>query len=206
MGQLALATGVSPFDSRGSHAELFRAIRFHRRRVADLVAFNELVRQSSLSIEYIGAKVSKTMEQMREDIGKELSVTDRLTKLSAQLGGILGRFSRLEESAIELLRTEYNMEHARVETPGDVREEVDRILGAGGRSQGGDPRPNASGTSVTLDHRKGGAAPARVSISKFSASRGKRNEARAKVIPEVRLLEESRGPWPKGQRIGLREA
>lgn len=40
--------------------------------------------------------------QMKEDIAKELSITDHLTKLSSKVGMLLQRYSELEEGLIEV--------------------------------------------------------------------------------------------------------
>jgi len=40
--------------------------------------------------------------QMKEDIAKELFITDHLTKLSSKVGLLLQRYSELEEELIEV--------------------------------------------------------------------------------------------------------
>lgn len=72
---------------------------------------------------------------MKEDIARELFITDHLTKFSSRVGLLLQRYSELEEGLLELVRMNYNAKSVRIETPADINEEVKCILMARKRSQ-----------------------------------------------------------------------
>ncbi|KMQ96850.1 t-cell immunomodulatory protein [Lasius niger] len=75
------------------------------------------------------------MDQIKEDIARELSITDHLTKLSSKIGLLLQRYSELEEGLIELVRMDHNTKSVRIETPVDINEEVKSILTATRKKQ-----------------------------------------------------------------------
>ncbi|XP_043504060.1 uncharacterized protein LOC122525378 isoform X2 [Polistes fuscatus] len=79
----------------------------HHKIVADITDFNSMI---------------------KEDVNKELCITDRLTKLSSKIAALSQRFNAVEESVIEFVRMDHNMESVRVETPDDINEEMNKIL------------------------------------------------------------------------------
>ncbi|CAD1476145.1 unnamed protein product [Heterotrigona itama] len=54
------------------------------------------------NLRYIGERVTRGMDEIEQDVGKELRVTGRLTTQSAKLAGVLRRFGSLEENVIEV--------------------------------------------------------------------------------------------------------
>ncbi|XP_031772088.1 uncharacterized protein LOC105735291 [Apis florea] len=133
------------------------------------------------------------MDEIKEDIGKELRVTDRLTTQSSKLETVLRRFASLEENVIEMVRMDRNRESVRIETPTDVGTEIERIVAAAERRS----IENREDSLVSeVDRRE----VARNPVSKFSACGPRENigrkttaEGRARIVttPEVRLLGES---------------
>ncbi|XP_029676600.1 uncharacterized protein LOC115243607 [Formica exsecta] len=103
-------------------------MRAHYQIMAEAERFNSIISESRASLDYISSKVSQGMDQMKEDIAKELSITDHLTKLSSKIGLLLQRYSELEEGLIELVRMDHNTKNVRIETPADINEEVKSIL------------------------------------------------------------------------------
>ncbi|XP_043504058.1 uncharacterized protein LOC122525378 isoform X1 [Polistes fuscatus] len=85
----------------------FWAMKQHHKIVADITDFNSMI---------------------KEDVNKELCITDRLTKLSSKIAALSQRFNAVEESVIEFVRMDHNMESVRVETPDDINEEMNKIL------------------------------------------------------------------------------
>ncbi|XP_071652628.1 uncharacterized protein [Temnothorax longispinosus] len=108
----------------------FRVMRAHYQIMAESERFNSIISESRASLNYISSKVSKGMDQMKEDIAKELFITDHLTKLSSKVGLLLQRYSELEEGLIELVRMNHNTKSVQIETPPDINEEVKCILAA----------------------------------------------------------------------------
>ncbi|XP_011635647.1 uncharacterized protein LOC105426221 isoform X1 [Pogonomyrmex barbatus] len=106
----------------------FRVMRAHYQIMAEADRFNSIISESRASLDYISSKVSEGMDQMKEDIAKELFITDHLTNLSSKVGLLLRRYSKLEEELIELVRMNHNMKSVRIETPTDINEEVKNLL------------------------------------------------------------------------------
>nr|XP_034176250.1 uncharacterized protein LOC117602399 [Osmia lignaria] len=104
------------------------ATRLRRKIMTEMREFTTIVRRARDNVQYIGEQVAKGMDEIKEDVGKELRVTDRLTTQSSKLAAVLQRFTALEENVIEMLRMERNRESVRIETPVDVREEIKRVL------------------------------------------------------------------------------
>ncbi|XP_012268508.2 uncharacterized protein LOC105693269 [Athalia rosae] len=106
----------------------FVSMRLHSKLVAEIAEFNRTVGRSRSCLDYIGHKVSDAMKEIEGDIDKELQITHRLTKLSSQLVDVNKRFTKLEEEVIEMVRTDYNMESIKIETPADINDEVKKVL------------------------------------------------------------------------------
>ncbi|CAK9798635.1 hypothetical protein ANTQUA_LOCUS1666 [Anthophora quadrimaculata] len=189
------------------------ATRQRRKLMKEMREFATIVHRARDNIRYIGEQVTNGMEQIKEDVGKELRVTDRLTTQSVKLGTVLERFASLEENVIELVRMDRNRESVRIETPVNVSEEIERIITAmavaPGRSKQQQKRGESSKESSAIredvDLETTIAPPPRVPLSKFSACNPResatvasgqktRIDGRARVIttPEVRLLGETK--------------
>ncbi|XP_012522327.1 uncharacterized protein LOC105828513 isoform X2 [Monomorium pharaonis] len=110
-------------------------MRAHYQIIAEAERFNSIISESRASLSYIGSKVSEGMEQMKEDISRELFITDHLTNLSSKISLLLHHYSELEEGLIELVRMNYNTKSVRIETPSDLNEEVKCILAAAKKRQ-----------------------------------------------------------------------
>ncbi|KAJ8675330.1 hypothetical protein QAD02_011116 [Eretmocerus hayati] len=106
----------------------FRAMKTHYQLVHDVEEFSSLVDQSRQSLDFVGSKVMEAMREIESDIGREVHVTDNLTRLSTKIQTVSERFKELEDGIIELARLSHNQEHATVETPSDINEEVRKIL------------------------------------------------------------------------------
>ncbi|XP_043504062.1 uncharacterized protein LOC122525378 isoform X3 [Polistes fuscatus] len=106
----------------------FWAMKQHHKIVADITDFNSMVNESRASLDYMKCKIMETMDEIKEDVNKELCITDRLTKLSSKIAALSQRFNAVEESVIEFVRMDHNMESVRVETPDDINEEMNKIL------------------------------------------------------------------------------
>ncbi|XP_020721170.2 uncharacterized protein LOC110119691 [Bombus terrestris] len=142
------------------------------------------------------------MNEIEEDVGKELRVTGRITTQSANLAAVLRRFTGLEENVIELVRMDRNRENAKVETPVDVTTEIERVVAAAERKSAEDRRVAGEKDGVEEAERVGDGAT-RNPLSKFSACGHRETGAvvarksmdgrsRVRTMPEVRLLGESR--------------
>ncbi|XP_020278305.1 uncharacterized protein LOC109852005 [Pseudomyrmex gracilis] len=103
-------------------------MRAHYQIMTEAKRFNSIVSESRASLDYISSKISEGMDQMKEDIAKELSITDHLTKLGSKVSLLLQRYSELEEELIELMRMHHNTKNVRIETPADINEEVKTVL------------------------------------------------------------------------------
>ncbi|EFN80781.1 hypothetical protein EAI_06311 [Harpegnathos saltator] len=166
------------------------------------------------------SKVSAGMDQMKEDIAKELSITDHLTKLSSKVGLLLQRYSGLEEELIELVRMDHNTKSVRVETPVDINEEVRSILTAAGAKQAPPsehpraPKKLRISTATSVATRD--PPPSQNTIAKFIASQSydlcdlsyvttleRQERPRTPVYPEVQLLNDSRAT-ANAKPIGFR--
>ncbi|KAI4486599.1 hypothetical protein M0804_005969 [Polistes exclamans] len=106
----------------------FWAMKQHYKIVTDITDFNSMVNESRASLDYMKCKIMETMDEIKEDVNKELCITDRLTKLSSKIAALSSRFNAVEENVIELVRMDHNMESVRVETPDDINEEMNKIL------------------------------------------------------------------------------
>ncbi|XP_015175054.1 PREDICTED: uncharacterized protein LOC107065666 [Polistes dominula] len=106
----------------------FWAMKQHYKIVADITDFHSMVNESRASLDYMKCKIMETMDEIKEDVNKELCITDRLTKLSSKIAALSQRFNAVEESVIEFVRMDHNMESVRVETPDDINEEMNKIL------------------------------------------------------------------------------
>ncbi|XP_014602949.1 PREDICTED: uncharacterized protein LOC106786267 isoform X2 [Polistes canadensis] len=106
----------------------FWAMKLHYKIVADITDFNSMVNESRASLDYMKCKIMETMDEIKEDVNKELCITDRLTKLSSKIAALSSRFNAVEENVIEFVRMDHNMESVRVETPDDINEEMNKIL------------------------------------------------------------------------------
>ncbi|CAK9828793.1 hypothetical protein ANTRET_LOCUS6250 [Anthophora retusa] len=191
------------------------ATRQRRKLMKEMREFATIVHRARDNIRYIGEQVTNGMEQIKEDVGKELRVTDRLTTQSVKLGTVLERFASLEENVIELVRMDRNRESVRIETPVNVTEEIERIVAAAvavtpGRSKqqqqkGGESSKESSAIREDVDLEATLAPPPRLPLSKFSACNPRESstvasgqktkiDGRARVIttPEVRLLGETK--------------
>ncbi|XP_076633868.1 uncharacterized protein LOC143348014 isoform X1 [Colletes latitarsis] len=165
------------------------------------------VRRARDNLQYIGDQVTKGMEEIKEDVGEELRVTDRLTTQSTRLAAVLGRFATLEENVIELVRMERNRENAMIETPVDVNEEIRKIVAAveskKNESQEQDrarPTDGVGPAAIDVHRRSIRDSAHRNPVSKFSAygprevasvaKKTLNDRARTPITPEVRLLGE----------------
>lgn len=106
----------------------FWVMKQHYKIVADITDFNSTVNKSRASLDYIKCKIMEAMDEIKDDVTKELNITDRLTKLSSKMAALSQRFNAVEEGVIEFVRMDHNMESVIVETPANVHEEVDKIL------------------------------------------------------------------------------
>ncbi|XP_011858387.1 PREDICTED: uncharacterized protein LOC105555946 [Vollenhovia emeryi] len=110
-------------------------MRAHYQIMAEAERFNSIISESRASLNYIGLNVSKGMDQMKEDIARELFITDNLTRLSSKVGLLVQRYSELEEGLIELVRMNHNTKSVLIETPANINEEVKCILAAARKRQ-----------------------------------------------------------------------
>ncbi|XP_043677424.1 uncharacterized protein LOC122633525 isoform X1 [Vespula pensylvanica] len=106
----------------------FWAMKQHYKIVTDIADFNSMVNESRASLDYMKYKIMEAMDEIKEDVSKELCITDRLTKLSSRMAALSQRFNIVEEGVIEFVRMDHNMESVRVETPANINEEMDKIL------------------------------------------------------------------------------
>ncbi|RLU26139.1 hypothetical protein DMN91_002305, partial [Ooceraea biroi] len=106
----------------------FRVRKEHYQIMAEAERFISIISESRASLDYISSKISEEMNEMKEDIARELSITDHLTKLSSKIGLLLQRYSDLEQELIEEVRKKHNMKSVQIETPVDINEEVKNIL------------------------------------------------------------------------------
>ncbi|CAL7941610.1 unnamed protein product [Xylocopa violacea] len=182
------------------------AMRLRRKIMDEMREYATIVRRARDNLRYIGEQVTKGMGEIREDIGKELRITDRLTSQNTKLASILQRFTALEENVIELVRMDCNRESVRIETPTDVTEEIKRIVAAAERKncQRSQETVNINELGSTRDHGRDITVP-RNPLSKFSACSPRDATAtatrktvdcrlRIATTPEVRLLGESNRP------------
>ncbi|KAK2576729.1 hypothetical protein KPH14_005383 [Odynerus spinipes] len=106
----------------------FWAMKHHYKIVTDIADFDSMVNESRASLDYVKRKIMEAMDEIKEDVGRELCITDRLTELSSKMAALSQRFNAVEEGVIEFVRMDHNMESVVVETPANVHEEVDKIL------------------------------------------------------------------------------
>lgn len=148
----------------------------------------ELVCRARDSVEYIGEQVSKGMDEIKEDIKTELYVTDWLTKLTSDVSCILHRFAVLEESVVELVRMDRNTESVELETPNDVKEEIERLVTGAEIKEKQYQGNNEAATTENLKTISDKIC--RNPISKFSGVLNEKQN-RVPILPEVRLLDGS---------------
>ncbi|KAL0133480.1 hypothetical protein PUN28_000905 [Cardiocondyla obscurior] len=108
----------------------FRVMRTHYQIMAEAKESNSIASESRANFNYIKLKISEGMDQMKEDVAKELFITDHLTKLGSRVSLLLQRYLELEGGLIELVRMNHNTKSVRVETPIDINEEVKCIFAA----------------------------------------------------------------------------
>ncbi|XP_076290715.1 uncharacterized protein LOC143214051 isoform X1 [Lasioglossum baleicum] len=204
---------------------ILAAARVRRKIMAEMREVCSSVRQVRENIQYIGEHVAKAVEEIKQDVGEELRITDRLTAQSSKVASMLQRFSELETSVIEVkkkqatqnrspiaysrirnreqaVRMNRNMENAMIETPGDVNEEIRRIIAVienkrrecEERSEDAKDRVGSmTGNGAGLV-REGAR---RNTLSKFSVCAPRDlvpDRPRTPTTPEVRLLGESVKP------------
>ncbi|XP_076290716.1 uncharacterized protein LOC143214051 isoform X2 [Lasioglossum baleicum] len=181
---------------------ILAAARVRRKIMAEMREVCSSVRQVRENIQYIGEHVAKAVEEIKQDVGEELRITDRLTAQSSKVASMLQRFSELETSVIEAVRMNRNMENAMIETPGDVNEEIRRIIAVienkrrecEERSEDAKDRVGSmTGNGAGLV-REGAR---RNTLSKFSVCAPRDlvpDRPRTPTTPEVRLLGESVKP------------
>ncbi|XP_076648058.1 uncharacterized protein LOC143356339 [Halictus rubicundus] len=137
--------------------------------------------------------------QIKQDVGEELRITDRLTSQSTKVAAMLQRFSELEANVIETVRMNRNMENAMIETPDDVNEEIRRIV-AVIENKRRESQERSEDAKVRLGSgTENGAGPVREQarrhpLSKFSVCSPRNpvsDRPRIPTTPEVRLLGES---------------
>ncbi|XP_033206856.2 uncharacterized protein LOC117166726 [Bombus vancouverensis nearcticus] len=171
--------------------------------MTEMREFTTIVRRARDNLRYISERVAIGMNEIEEDVGKELRVTGRITTQSANLAAVLRRFTGLEENVIELVRMDRNRENAKVETPVDVTTEIERVVAAAERKSAEDRRVAGENDGVEEAERVGDGAATRNPLSKFSACGHRETGAvvarksidgrsRVRTTPEVRLLGESR--------------
>ncbi|XP_011162398.1 uncharacterized protein LOC105197630 [Solenopsis invicta] len=200
----------------------FRVMRAHYQIIAEAERFNSIIFESRASLNYISSKISEGMDQMKEDIARELSITDRLTKLSSKVGLLLHRYSELEEGLIELVRMNYNTKSVRIETPSDINEEVKCILATTKKRQSQQqqldrprtPRKLRISTNISTGVKESQPYNSFVN-SKFPTSQSydtdvsnvttpeKHERLRTPAYPEVQLLNDLR-PAADAKQIGFR--
>ncbi|XP_014480642.1 PREDICTED: uncharacterized protein LOC106747543 [Dinoponera quadriceps] len=198
----------------------FRVMREHYQIMAEAERFNTIISESRATLAYIGSKVSAGMDQLKEDIAKELFITDHLTRLSSKVGLLMQRYSELEEELIELVRMGHNTKSVRIETPVDINEEVRNILTAARRkqsSQSEHPRtPKKLRISTATSGTTRDPPPLQSTIAEFIASQSydlcdlshvttseRQERPRTPVYPEVQLLNNAR-PAADAKPIGFR--
>ncbi|XP_018406923.1 PREDICTED: uncharacterized protein LOC108783005 [Cyphomyrmex costatus] len=182
----------------------FRVMRAHYQIMAEAERFNSIISESRASLNYISSKISEGMDQMKEDIAKELFITDHLTKLSSRL-----------------VRMNHNMKSVQIETPVDINEEVKCILTAVKKKQtqqqeqSDHPRtPTKLRTSINTSTGVKDSQPHNfITSSKFLTSQSydtdisnvmfERQERRTSACPEVQLLNDPR-PAINVKTIGFR--
>ncbi|XP_072745402.1 uncharacterized protein [Anoplolepis gracilipes] len=199
----------------------FRVMRAHYHIMAEAERFNSIISESRVSLDYISSKVSQGMDQMKEDIARELSITDHLTKLSSKIGLLLQRYSELEEGLIELVRMDHNTKNVRIETPADINEEVKSILVAIRKKQPQQQQPNRPRTPrklrISTNTTTGLKEPHNlVASSKFLTSQSydiadlsnvmseRQERPRTPAYPEVQLLNDPRPAETCVKPIGFR--
>ncbi|KAL6448287.1 hypothetical protein ACFW04_000331 [Cataglyphis niger] len=196
-------------------------MRAHYRIMAEAERFNSIISESRASLDYISSKVSQGMDQMKEDIAKELFITDHLTKLSSKIGLLLQRYSELEEGLIELVRMDHNTKNVRIETPADINEEVKNILMATRKKQSQQqqqqsdrprtPRKLRISTNTSIGNKE---PHNPIAGSKFLVSQSYNiadlsnvttsERPRTPAYPEVQLLNDPRNPETYTKPIGFR--
>ncbi|XP_025263590.1 uncharacterized protein LOC105248053 isoform X2 [Camponotus floridanus] len=197
-------------------------MRAHYQIMAEAEKFNSIVSESRKSLDYISLKISQGMDQMKEDIARELSITDHLTKLGSKIGLLLQRYLELEEGLIELVRMNHNTKNARIETPADINEEVKNILAATRKKQSQQQQSDHSRTSrklrISTNTSIGLKEPHNpITSSKFLTSQSyditdlsnvtmseKQERPRTPIYPEVQLLNDSRPTETYTKPIGFR--
>ncbi|KAK9297434.1 hypothetical protein QLX08_008862 [Tetragonisca angustula] len=178
------------------------ATRLRRKLAREMRDFGTMVERARDNLRYIGERVTRGMDEIEQDVGKELRVTSRLTTQSARLAGVLRRFAGLEENVIELVRMDGNRENAKVETPIDVSTEIEKVVAAAeGRSVDGcrerrdaARRKNEQQQQQLDENAREEELATRNPLSKFSTcgAREMARKVRVATMPEVRLLGESR--------------
>ncbi|XP_043514658.1 uncharacterized protein LOC122531115 [Frieseomelitta varia] len=175
------------------------ATRLRRKLAREMRDFATMVDRARDNLRYIGERVTRGMDEIEQDVGKELRVTGRLTTQSAKLAGVLRRFAGLEETVIELVRMDGNRENANVETPIDVSTEIEKVVAAAERRSvdGLRERRNAArerNEQQRDEEVKEEEPTTRNPLSKFSTcgAREMARKVRVATMPEVRLLGESR--------------
>ncbi|XP_067211666.1 uncharacterized protein [Linepithema humile] len=198
----------------------FRVMRAHYQIMAEAEKFNTIISESRASLDYITSKISEGMDQMKEDIAKELSITDHLTKLSSKINLLLQRYSELEEGLIELVRMDHNTKSVRIETPTDINEEVKSILTTARKNQSqqqqSDRIPKKLRISTTIStgakdfQAQNHASPKClapqscdiINLSNVTTSE-RQDKPRTSIYPEVQLLNDPR-PAADAKPIGFR--
>ncbi|XP_043252531.1 uncharacterized protein LOC122397444 [Colletes gigas] len=175
--------------------------------MAEMAEFTSIVRRARENLQYIGDQVTKGMKEIKEDVGEELRVTDRLTTQSTRLAAVLSRFATLEENVIELVRMDRNRENVMIETPVDVNEEIRKIVAAveskkneSQEQHRAQPTDGVGPAAIDVHRRSIGDSAHRNPVSKFSACGPREiafaakktinDRARTPITPEVRLLGE----------------
>nr|XP_012154382.1 PREDICTED: uncharacterized protein LOC100874798 [Megachile rotundata] len=183
------------------------ATRSRRKMMTEMEELTTIVRQARDNVQYIGEQVARGMDEIKDDVGKELRVTDRLTTQNTKLAAVLQRFATLEENVIELVRMDRNRESVKIETPMDVSEEIKKIVAAVERrkieEEEQDPEDGVEWSKESKRSSKAEIGSVnrttRNPLSKFSActpretvTRKTTDRARISTMPEVRLLGEKR--------------
>ncbi|XP_076167225.1 uncharacterized protein LOC143146641 [Ptiloglossa arizonensis] len=180
------------------------ATRLRHKIMTEMSEFTSIVRRARENIQYIGDQVAKGMEEIKEDVGEELRVTDRLTTQNSKLATVLGRFATLEESVIELVRMDRNRENVMIETPVNVNEEIRKIIAAieskKNESREAEPLETSKQAPINTHRRFVRDSAHRNPLSKFSACSPRDvlftarktvdDRPRTPTTPEVRLLSE----------------
>ncbi|XP_029171837.1 uncharacterized protein LOC114941116 isoform X2 [Nylanderia fulva] len=160
------------------------------------------------------------MDQIKDDIARELSITDNLTKLSSKIGLLLQRYSELEVGLIELVRMDHNTKSVRIETPADINEEVKNILTAMRKKQPQQQLSDRPRTPkklrISTNTSMGMKEPHPVAGSKLLMSQSynitdlsnvtteRQERPRTPAYPEVQLLNDPRSAETHEKLIGFR--